>query len=510
MARRQARRRPWGIRWTGVAARGTALAVVAVVVVIAAALRFATLHIQSYDYDELQTVRLLRMHFGSMLTGVARDESTPPLYYILAWAWGKAFGTGETGLRALSALFGTATVAVVYAAAKDLASRRAAVLAALLCALSPWFVWYSQEARGYALVALLASISFWCFVRARDAPAPRALAGWALASGLAICAHYFALFIVLPEALWLTVSHRWRPHALAPVAAVAAVAAALLPLALYQRGQGHADTMVAQSGSLALRTAQVVKQSLIAYDAPVKLALAAAALALVGVGLVLLLWRGESDERHTAQAPAAIALSAVALPLALAIGGLDYVVARNLIVMCVPALIVIAIGLSVRRAVRVGAAAGISLCAVFATATISVAVTPGYQRDDWRGAARSLGPPTITRVLVVTPPSSPEPFAVYLPSLRRLGTTGARVREIDVVTIANTTGRVGHGRALPPLANVHPPLPGFIEFARKRGALYLMVRFRSRLPVTVDPLLLRNAGPQKDVTAADYLQPAPR
>src|SRR5947209_15218839 len=227
MSRTRWRRGAWGLRRVGVAAPGAAVAAVVAVVVIAAALRFATLHIQSYDYDELQTVRLLRMHFGSMLTGVARDESTPPLYYILAWVWSRVFGTGEAGLRALSALFGTATVAVVYAVAKDLASRGAALLAALLCALSPWFVYYSQEARAYALVALLVSISFWCFVRALRAAAPRTLVAWALASGLTICAHYFALFVVVPEALWLIVSHRWRGRALVPVVGVASVAAAL-------------------------------------------------------------------------------------------------------------------------------------------------------------------------------------------------------------------------------------------------------------------------------------------
>src|SRR5947209_16693495 len=181
----QRRQEEWSVLGARVRSVATPAALVAGLVLLAAFLRFATLHVQSYDYDELQTVRLLRMHFGSMLAGIARDESTPPLYYVLAWAWSKAFGTGEAGLRALSALFGTAMVPLVYVTAKRLASRRAALVAALLISVSPWLVWYSQEARTYALVALLGALSFWSFTEAL-AGRRGVIWAWALSSALAI------------------------------------------------------------------------------------------------------------------------------------------------------------------------------------------------------------------------------------------------------------------------------------------------------------------------------------
>src|SRR5205085_510379 len=103
--------------------------------------------------------------------------------------WAKLFGTGESGLRALSALFGTLTVPVAYAIARDVASRKAGLIAAALVAASPWMIWYSQEARAYALVALLVAIGVWLFLRALpkqslvgyDAPAERFLALVAIA-----------------------------------------------------------------------------------------------------------------------------------------------------------------------------------------------------------------------------------------------------------------------------------------------------------------------------------------
>lgn len=80
--------------------------------VLAGVLRFATLDVQSFWLDESVTVGLVREDLGGMLSAIPDSESTPPLYYVLAWGWAKLFGTGEVGLRSLSALFGTATVPV--------------------------------------------------------------------------------------------------------------------------------------------------------------------------------------------------------------------------------------------------------------------------------------------------------------------------------------------------------------------------------------------------------------
>ena len=85
------------------------IAVVAGLALAGAALRFSTLGVQSYWADEGVTVHLLRMSFGGMLSAIPDSESTPPLYYALAWCWSKLFGTGEWGLRSLSAVIGTAT-----------------------------------------------------------------------------------------------------------------------------------------------------------------------------------------------------------------------------------------------------------------------------------------------------------------------------------------------------------------------------------------------------------------
>src|SRR5215212_6768679 len=209
------------------------------IVVLAAALRFATLDTQSYWFDEATTVHLLRMDLGGMLSAIPDSESTPPLYYVVAWFWSKLFGTGEVGLRSLSAVLGTITIPLAFVLGRELAGRTTGLVAAALTAFNPLLIWYAQEARSYALMIVLTGLSLVLLLRALGDPSPRRLAGWALVSVAAIATHYFAGFLVGAEALWLLYRLRSRAS-LIGVAAVAAVGAALLPLALHQRSSGAA------------------------------------------------------------------------------------------------------------------------------------------------------------------------------------------------------------------------------------------------------------------------------
>ena len=165
-------------------------------VVVAAALRFTRIGHQSFWLDESFTVDLVRRPFGDMLSGVASTESTPPFYYVLAWLWAKLFGHGEAGLRSLSALVGTLTVPVAWRAAREWFSGapRAGLVAAALVAFNPFFVWYSQEARSYSRLVLMAMLTLLFLGR-------RNYWLWALTAGLALLTHYFAAFLVVPEGL---------------------------------------------------------------------------------------------------------------------------------------------------------------------------------------------------------------------------------------------------------------------------------------------------------------------
>jgi mannosyltransferase len=224
-----------------VSQRSTVLSLLAGLTALGVALRFASLGVQSYHHDEVITaLRVIPGSFGEMLHAVKVSESNPPLYYVLAWGWAKEFGTGEIGLRSLSALFGAATVPVGYLIGRELASRRAGLTLAALIAVNPMLIWYSQEARSYALLVFFGAVSIVFFARALNTGRGRDLAWWAVASALALCSHYFAVFAVAIEAIWLLVALRSRWRVVLPaIGAAGAAGLALLPLANSQTNPTH-------------------------------------------------------------------------------------------------------------------------------------------------------------------------------------------------------------------------------------------------------------------------------
>ena len=83
------------------------------IVAFGALLRFATLSTQSLWADEGFTAQIAGHSLGSAVSQVPHTESTPPLYYALAWIWAHVFGSSAFALRSLSALFGSPTVVAV-------------------------------------------------------------------------------------------------------------------------------------------------------------------------------------------------------------------------------------------------------------------------------------------------------------------------------------------------------------------------------------------------------------
>jgi hypothetical protein len=67
--------------------------------VVAGLIRFVGIGAQSFWLDEVATWDLVQHSFGDMLSTVPHSESTPYLYYALAWVWAHVVGDGEGALR---------------------------------------------------------------------------------------------------------------------------------------------------------------------------------------------------------------------------------------------------------------------------------------------------------------------------------------------------------------------------------------------------------------------------
>jgi mannosyltransferase len=455
--------------------RGSQLWAVLALTALGAALRFPFLDRQSFWLDELVTVSLLDRGLADVLAEIPRTEATPYLYYVLAWAWGSAFGLGEVGLRSLSALAGTATIPLAYGAGAVLVSRRAGLVAAALVAVNPFLVWYSQEARSYALLGLLGAASLLLFGWALRGDR-RGLVAWAAVSALAVATHHFALFLVAAEAIWLVLVLRpRRPAALASLLPGATLLAHV-PLVLEQRDNAEA---VAGS-SLAARIAGIPKNLVVGYSFPLEVSGSAAAACLLLAGLVLLR-RATPSERRGALVAGSIAAASILVPVVLALVGVDFLIARNVLVAVVPAAVCLGAGYATGRT---GFAAATALCVLSGAIAVVPAVDARYGRTDWRGAAERLEVAEGERAIVVTPFMSRTLWRPYLPDLREPSGDEAEVEEITVVGLA-TEGGYSAGPVEPP--STEPPVApeGFSVVAVEREPTFTLVLYRADRPVPV-------------------------
>jgi hypothetical protein len=360
-------------------------------------------------------------------------------------------------------LFGTIAVPVAWRAAREWFAERGApvatrsgLIAAALVAFNPFFVWYSQEARSYSLLVLLAALSLLFLGRALRNPTPRALALWSLTAALALLTHYFAAFLLVPEALWLLRVHRGRETWVATGAATA-VALALIPLALHQRDLGH-TAFIADLG-LGRRIVDLPKKLVTGeLGTPTPLIGPLAGL-IAAAALVYALIRVRPS-----RVLAILAAAAALVPLVAAVAGSDYLLPRNLIAVYVPVLLATAAGLAAAR--RLGIAGAAVICAVALTVNVEVASDAKLQRDDWRGAARALGP---AQAVVVTPEYESKPLRLYARELAPIPPQGADVTRL--VTISN--GRPPHAA---------PPPQGFTEQSRTTTPSYVITRYAAPAP----------------------------
>lgn len=201
----------------------------------ALALRLVRLGHEPLWFDEAYTALQAAQSPGRILD-LLRGEAGAPLYYLLLSGWTRLFGDGEVALRMISALAGAAATPTLYAAGSALFSRRAGWIAAAVGLVSPLHLHYSQEARMYAVVALVALVALWTLHRLLTRPSiPAAVAfGLLLAAGLYL--HYYFVFLLPLAALAFLGADRRRSVGLSAgaLALAAAVFAPWLPTLLHQ------------------------------------------------------------------------------------------------------------------------------------------------------------------------------------------------------------------------------------------------------------------------------------
>ena len=477
--------------------------VIALITLLAGVVRFATLGVQSFWLDEAFTVDLLRHPFTTTVHDVLTTQAQPPPYFVLAWPWVKVFGAGEFGLRSLSAIFGTLTVPVAWAAAKTVAGRRAAHVTALLTALAPSMIWYSQEARAYSLFIFLCALSLLFFLRSTAAPTRANLWLWAVASLLAVSAHYFAVFAVLPEAMWLAWRAVDRRRDWPPFAALVGGLLLLVPVILFQRKHGGADWI-----GFVDFTARLRNTSVLAVGGPVlpggleshRALVAIAVAVLLAVASAVALTRTRGATRARTLATLAVGVSAIALPALAALVGTDFFYDRNVLAAWLPLAVVVAVAISTLRA-PAAAVVVVAVAGFFTYVGIATVTQPALQREDWSEVAKRIGPPSPDRFVEVDPNWEVFPLRLYTYIAPPPSVPAAGIRPVrEIVTVTHLGYVVFDERR-----NTRAPGPPFVETRRFKVGPLLVVRYEAPKPVPVDPVSLIAPGRSG---AWPYFQPA--
>lgn len=175
--------------------------------VAGAALRLLHLGAKSLWMDEPLTVAIARLPWPQFARNWRYGEGAFQGAYFLWMREWLRFGDTEAWIRLPSVLFAIASIPLLYVLARRLIGEKAALASAVLFALSPTDVYYSQEARSYTMTILLVLASTWFFVRAVEENHERDWLLWVFFSAIAFYSHFLSCLVLLAQAASLLV---WR------------------------------------------------------------------------------------------------------------------------------------------------------------------------------------------------------------------------------------------------------------------------------------------------------------
>ena len=277
--------------------------------------------------DELSTYYIVNGHsLGRVLQLVhSNQETSPPLYFVLAWAVKGLLGSEVESIRLVSLVTGTAAIPLTFLLGLWTVGRRAALVGATCVALAPFMIFFSTEARPFMLALFLALLSTLTLLRALDTGRLGWWAAYAAGSCAAAYTHYTVVFLLVVQLGWALWTQPWARKYL--VLANVAAAVAYIPWLGGLREDLHAPNnqiglpVTFHQLKIILENWSIGSDATPIEQLPGKLALvlAGAALAVGVVGLVQRLRTDNPSSRALSSRTVLIILLAVAPAVLIAV-----------------------------------------------------------------------------------------------------------------------------------------------------------------------------------------------
>jgi 4-amino-4-deoxy-L-arabinose transferase-like glycosyltransferase len=172
--------------------------------VLAALLRVWGLGTRDLWLDEAFSVLYARLDWSAVID-LRRAGTNPPLYHFLLCGWVEVFGSSEAAVRAPSVICGVLSVWAVYRLGRRLWDRPTGLWAAGLLGVSNMAVAYSQEARFYALIELVAILSTWAAYAWVRTPRRRTGLAYTASAVVFVWLHTFAWPVLAAHLAWLLI-----------------------------------------------------------------------------------------------------------------------------------------------------------------------------------------------------------------------------------------------------------------------------------------------------------------
>lgn len=138
------------------------------ILVIGLILRLINLN-QSLWLDEaINVVYSQKYNLWDFLTKYPFGDFHPPGYFFILWIWTRLFGVSEITVRIPSVIFGVAAIYLTFLIGKKLFDKKVGLTAAILLAVAPLHVYYSQEARMYSFATFAVTLSTYFLLRLEE------------------------------------------------------------------------------------------------------------------------------------------------------------------------------------------------------------------------------------------------------------------------------------------------------------------------------------------------------
>jgi len=165
-------------------------------------LRIYNLDREGIWFDEGGSARYANLNIPQLFETVSSGDCTPPLYYVVLHYWIGIFGESEFSLRFPSVVFSFFSIFVIYKLGTLLFNKDVGLISSLILSISGFHIYYSQEARSYSLLVLLALLSFYFFIKTLNNRKSAVSIAYIISIVLLLYTHVYGLFIIIAQNIY--------------------------------------------------------------------------------------------------------------------------------------------------------------------------------------------------------------------------------------------------------------------------------------------------------------------